>query len=135
MKEIIQFNNSIKLCVSENNEWFLKHNEKLIPINDFTISLLPLLEEEYETFLLEISKKDVSEEIFKSFPLINLLKYPFDNRRLYWSECAMNWVEKQQNTDDLKEWSKDISLDWMPQKLKHRFFKKFMTGSRYKSLK
>jgi hypothetical protein len=135
MKEIISFNNQIELCVLDTNEWVLKHDEIFIPINDFTISLLPLLEEEYENFLLAIKEKDVSAETFKSFPLINLLKYPFENKRIHWSELSMNWIEKLENVNDLKEWSKDISLDWMPQRLKHRFFKKFRADVKYIPLK
>jgi hypothetical protein len=135
MKEIISFNNQIKLCVLDTNEWILKHNEKFIPINDFTISLLPLLEEQYENFILNTKEKEVSTETFKTFPLINLLKYPFDNKRICWSELSMNWIEKLQNIDDLKEWSKDISLDWMPQKLKHRFFKKFRASVNHRPMK
>jgi hypothetical protein len=137
MKEPLCFEgNGIYLCLDDDKKWVLQHNEKNYTLNndDTMLPLLPVLEIDYEIFVQKSQELNILEDFNKTFPIIPLLKYPFDNKRIFWAELAMNWIEKDNRKNDLNDWAKTIQLDWMPQKLKHRYFRQFhKTGKKHYS--
>ncbi len=132
LREIIYLKSGAVLSVKDNVEWALNTNKKLYSFSEneptLPLMLLPILEIDYLDFINKLADFNVPEKLFSEFPFDILLKFPFENKRKWWAELAMNWLEEREMTEDLKNWAKKIPLDWMPQKLKHRFFKRFLTA-------
>ncbi len=108
------------LFLDDNLIWKFKGNNGLYNIEEhnYIMYILPLLEYDIE----EIKTK-IPNDYFKSLPVIQLLKFPLDNKMKYWSELALKWIKDGNYKSDLFNWAKDLDTHWMSQKLKHRFWK------------
>jgi hypothetical protein len=120
---VFEFQGGNSLCLSENNEWLLRNKDKTCFLSkpDCILGLLPLLELEYEDFLIRMEGLQISKDIISKFPLAELMKYPFENQREYWSLDSINWIEKSNKKQDLQEWAISIPTNWMSQVLRHKF--------------
>lgn len=101
--------------------WKLEGNNGLYHLNDkdYSMFILPLLEYNF----LDIKDK-IPDQYFESLPIIPLLKFPFDNKMKYWAELALQWIDDGDYGTDLRLWAKNVDTQhWMPQKLKHKFWK------------
>lgn len=127
IKIVFDFQGGNSLCLSENSEWFLKREDKICYLSEPTciIGLLPLLELEYDDFLIRMEELQISKETISKFPLAELMKYPFENQRKHWSLDSIKWIEKSNSSQSLQEWANSINTDWMPQDLLHKFKKIF----------
>ena len=63
------------------------------------------------------------EKYFKLLPIKRLIKFTFDNKMKYWGGLALEWAERGAYGAELYKWAKGIDSSWMPQKLKHKFWK------------
>lgn len=118
------------LCLSDEQQWLIKGPHNICYLSEphepqCILSLLPVLEMEYNEFLNVLNSYNLDENVVNRFPLIPLLKYPFDNQREFWSELAIDWIEKSNKANDMREWALSIPRNWMPQKLMHKFRKVF----------
>ena len=132
---IIKPNNSIK--VTQSDGWLLvtDKSDYKIETGRFSLFLLSLLEHDYQTFHKWVIQNNEAKNLWGNFPLLELLKYPFHNKRDYWAGLALNWIEGSSSGKELGEWAKSIETSWMPQKLKHRFWKvfsQFTSSNHYK---
>ncbi len=112
----VGFSNAVLYVIYSNKE-FLKFSE--IPI----YGLLPLLEFDYK----EVCKTlQISNEILDdNFPFLELLKFPFVDKREDWCYNSLKWIIDSDKKDELLLWSKSFDTNWMSQKLKHKFKKAF----------
>ena len=105
MKEVVYFEgNGICLCLNHAKKWVLRHGDNIYSLesNDSVLSLLPVLEIDYDDFVQKIQEVEISEDFYQIFPMVRLLKFPFDHERVAWAELAMNWIEKDSSSEILK---------------------------------
>lgn len=123
MSYLIEIEIDDKLLFLDNTlTWKFQGNNGLYEIEkqDYSLYILPLLE-----YDLEDIKSKIPNEYFNTLPVIKLLKFPFENEMKYWAELSLKWIEKGGYKAELFNWAKDVDIHWMPQKLKHSFWKTF----------
>ncbi|WP_394747771.1 hypothetical protein [Spongiimicrobium salis] len=108
----------------EKLSWVLQSRNRkyYIEQSDYSMYLLPLLEDNFLDF-----QRDIPKEKMQRFPLISLLKFPLTNKMDYWGFLALDWFRDSNLNEDyqIKLWANTIDVQWMPQKLKHKFWKTF----------
>lgn len=110
------------LVLDNSQEWQLKSGDIHRSIGDekFIIGLLPLLEYSYSEFVQEMEYDTI---YLKKFPLFQLLKFPFDNKMIYWSDLSLLWFMEIDISDQVGKWAQSIDVKWMKQKMRHEFWK------------
>jgi hypothetical protein len=81
MKEVVYFEeNGICLCLNDAKKWVLRHDNNiyLLSDNDSILPLLPVLEINYNDFVQKIQELGTLEAFYQTFPMLPLLKFPFD---------------------------------------------------------
>ena len=118
------------MIIDESGAWKLKSEKSNYPLEggQYSLFLLPLLEQDYFYFISMVKNHDTASQFYSRFPLKSLLIYPFDSKMEYWANLSLDWIEHSESVSELKSWAEGQDIDWMPQKLKHRFRKVFGNG-------
>jgi hypothetical protein len=132
MDKHLNIKESLPLFLMDHGRWMLKTRNGEIDSKQkrFYLFLLPILEKECIDFEKEFERtfeKTIDET---DFPLANFLRFPFDAKMEYWANLAMDWIHFHKDKLDLSEWAKELEVQWMSQKLKHRFWKELGIRSR-----
>ena len=130
MEKAFLIDETLELFFNIERGWILKNNNEFIEIEDKIIFLFPLLEINFQDFKNTITSKPLGLEKFKKFPLLPLLKAPFEIEMAYWADLSLNWINDSKSELNLTDWANSIKLAWMPQKLKHKFWRTFSKASR-----
>jgi len=111
------------LCLNDDRNWGLLIGDDFSSFekNGAILGLLPVLDIGYEVFTEKINALGLSAAVDATFPMFDLLKYPFENERVFWAEQSLEWIKKGGFSDALKPWAYTIPVSWMPQKLMHGF--------------
>jgi len=76
------------LCLNDDRNWGLLIGDDFSSFekNGAILGLLPVLDIGYEVFTENINALGLSAAVDATFPMLDLLKYPFENERVFWAE-------------------------------------------------
>lgn len=123
METSIKVSESITLFLMQ-KKWVISGKNGFYPLDGKNIHfILPLLEQEYTEFKKKYDDYMIEANTETQFPLIELLKFPLENKLEYWSNLSLKWLNAIENYDSLIDWFTHTETNWMSQKLKHDFFR------------
>lgn len=135
MQLVFTLSNGIELY-QDCGVWVVKESQgfiKLDEIGERAFILLPLLEQDYLEFqtLLAGAVDKVMTDKFNEL-LWQMLMYPFEWRMEHWSTKSLDWIDNIGiQPSKIEWWALSVETQWMPQKLKHRFWKVFKIRRTY----
>ena len=134
MQLIFTVSNGIELY-QDCGVWLVKEREDFIRLDEIgerVFILLPLLEEDYLVFQKTLFNS-VDQKMINKFNELQwqLLVYPFQWRMEYWARMSLDWIDHLSIPPKIEWWSLSVESQWMPQRLKHRFWKVFKIRSAY----